>query len=71
MDVLKNKKNVIDADLKCLLSNESKYKVIKEKYIRIKRENPDWTAEQIVTEIQKELDSAQNALEELKKSNKT
>lgn len=70
MYVLKNKKNVVNADLECLLSNESKYKVVKEKYIRIKRENPEWTAEQIVAEIQKELNSAQNALEQLKKANK-
>ena len=46
---------VIDADLEYLSSNDNKYKVVKEKYEETLKKYPDWSAQQVVMEINKEL----------------
>lgn len=54
--VLKQKEeSVIDADLEYLSSNDDKYKLVKDKYEAILEKYPDWSEQQIVKEINKEL----------------
>lgn len=65
--VLKRKENsVINADIEFLLSDDNKYKVVKEKYENISRLHPTWTDKHIVAEVNKELREVQKELEETK-----
>lgn len=63
----RKEENVVNADLEVLLSDDNKYKIVKENYERISKANPDWNDNQIVAEINKELIVVQTAFEELRK----
>lgn len=68
--VMKNKQNIVRADLECLLSNEGKDKIVRDKYLSIIQKEPNLTQKQIVAQINSELAQVQSSLEELRKSNK-
>lgn len=68
--VIKNKKNIVNTNLQCLLSERGKYIIVKEKYLRIVQDEPNLTNEQVVEKINNELIKAQASLEELRKNNK-
>lgn len=54
--VLRKKEvSVIDVDIEYLKTNENKYNIVKEKYIKISQIHPDWNEQQIVSEINKQL----------------
>ena len=66
----KKEESVVNADIKMLISDECKYKIVKEKYERMLKENPDWTNRKIVKAINDELNKEEKAYEELKSSTK-